>query len=49
MIAQSPAIATAMLIGFICPMSPSVARSSTVTADHPWNPEDINQLPAEVL
>ena len=48
MITQSRAIATGMLLIFSCPMSPAVARSSAGNADHPWNPEHISQLPAEV-
>jgi hypothetical protein len=48
MIAQSRAITTGALLSFIYPMSAAVARGSAATADHPWNPEHINQLPAEV-
>src|SRR6267378_4379697 len=48
MIAQSWTIATGMLLSFIGHISPAVARSGTSTADHPWNPEHISQLPAEV-
>ena len=48
MIAQSRTITTGALLSFICQMSPAVARSSLDTADHPWNPEHINQLPPEV-
>jgi hypothetical protein len=48
MITQSRAIAAGMLLSFICHMSPAVARGSMGTADPPWNPEHINQLPAEV-
>lgn len=48
MIAQSRAVATGVLLSFICPISPAVARSGLSTADHPLNPEHINQLPPEV-
>jgi hypothetical protein len=48
MSAESRAIATAILLTLICHMSPAVARSSPGTADHPWNPEHIDQLPLEV-
>ena len=48
MIAQSRTITTGALLSFICHMSPAVARSGLGTADHPWNPEHIDQLPAEV-
>jgi hypothetical protein len=48
MIAQSRAIMMGALLSFICQTSPAVARSSAGTADHPWNVEHINQLPAEV-
>lgn len=41
-------IVTAMLLGFSYQMSAAVARSGMGTSDHPWNPEHINQLPAEV-
>jgi hypothetical protein len=33
-----------MLLTLICQMPPAVARSSPGTADHPWNPEHIDQL-----
>src|SRR6266446_8369820 len=48
MSAQSRAVTIGMLLGLVCDMSPAVARSSASTADYPWNPEHINQLPPEV-
>jgi hypothetical protein len=48
MIAESRAIATGMLLSLIGQLSPAIARGSPGTGDHPWNPEHINQLPAEV-
>src|SRR6266478_4531292 len=48
MIAQSRAITAGMLLSFICHMSPAIARGGGSTPDHPWNPEHISQLPAEV-
>jgi hypothetical protein len=48
MIAQFRAVAAGMLLSFICHLSPAVARSSGSAPDHPYNPEHINQLPAEV-
>src|SRR5882757_8022329 len=48
MIAQSRAIYDRSTAEFHLPYSPAVARSSAGTADHPWNPEHMNQLPAEV-
>ena len=48
MSAESRAIATAILLTFICHTSPAVARSSPGTADHPWNAEHIDHLPLEV-
>jgi hypothetical protein len=48
MSAESRAIATAMLLTLVCPMSPAVARSSPGTADHPWNPGHIDHLPLEI-
>jgi hypothetical protein len=46
MIARS--IATALLLNFVCQMSPAIARGGAGTADPPWNSEHIDQLPAEV-
>jgi hypothetical protein len=46
MIARS--IATALLLNFVCQMSPAIARGGAGTADPPWNSEYIDQLPAEV-
>jgi hypothetical protein len=48
MSAESRTIATGVLLTLICQMSSAVARSGPGNADHPWNPEHINQLPAEV-
>jgi hypothetical protein len=48
MIARSRAITTGALLSFICHLPPAAARGSAVTADQPWNPEHLNQLPAEV-
>jgi hypothetical protein len=48
MIAQSRAITTGALLGFVCHMSAAVARGSMGAADPPWNPDHINQLPPEV-
>lgn len=41
-------IATALLLNCVCQMSPTAARGGAATADHPWNSEHIDQLPAEV-
>jgi hypothetical protein len=46
MIARS--IAMALLLNLVCQMSTAAARGGAGTADHPWNSEHINQLPAEV-
>jgi hypothetical protein len=48
MIAQSRAITTGALLSLICQMSPAVARGGAGTADPPFNPEHINQLPPEI-
>jgi hypothetical protein len=48
MIAQPRFIAAGMLLSLIGQLSPAIARGSAGTGDHPWNPEHINQLPAEV-
>ena len=48
MIAQSRTIVTGVLLSLFGHMSPTVARGSMGTADPPWNPEHINQLPTEV-
>ena len=41
-------IAAAFLLNLVCQMSPASARGSAGTADHPWNSEHIDHLPAEV-
>jgi len=48
MIAQSRGIVAGALLSFICHLPPAAARGGSVIADPPWNPEHINQLPAEV-
>jgi len=48
MSALSRAVATGMLLSFICHVSPAIALASGSNADRPWNSHHITQLPPEI-